>query len=51
MSELNNLMDSLPQVLINARVKEELKYTYLEDSEIKEEVEKKLKNIFMAREE
>ena len=40
MSELNNLMDSLPQVLINARVKEELKYTYLEDSEIKEEVEK-----------
>ena len=40
MSQLNNLMSSLPQVLINARVKEELKKTYLEDEEIKKEVEK-----------
>ncbi|NMB08393.1 MAG: phosphoglucosamine mutase [Tissierellia bacterium] len=40
MSQLNNLMRSLPQVLINARVKEELKKTYLEDEEIKKEVEK-----------
>ncbi len=50
MSQLNNLMRSLPQVLINARVKEELKKTYLEDEEIKKEVEKKLKSIFMAKE-
>jgi len=40
MSELNNLMKSLPQVLINAKVKEELKHSYLEDLEIKEEIEK-----------
>jgi len=40
MSELNNLISSLPQVLINAKVKEELKHSYLEDNEIKKEVEK-----------
>src|SRR5699024_6306002 len=45
MSELNSLMTSLPQVLKNAKVKEELKYEYLEDEVIKEEIEK-LEEIF-----
>ena len=40
MSELNNLMTSLPQVLVNAKVKNELKNSYLEDIEIKKEIEK-----------
>lgn len=40
MSELNNLMTSLPQVLINAKVKEEMKNSYLENEEIKTEIEK-----------
>ncbi len=45
MSELNSLMTSFPQVLKNAKVKEELKYEYLEDEVIKEEIEK-LEKIF-----
>ncbi len=45
MSQLNSLMTSLPQVLENARVKEELKYGYLEDEIIKEEIQK-LEKIF-----
>lgn len=38
MSQLNNLMASLPQVLVNARVKEELKNSYLDDGEIKSQI-------------
>lgn len=40
MSQLNQLMESLPQVLINARVKEDLKTTYLKDNEIRQEIER-----------
>lgn len=40
MSQLNNLMISFPQVLVNARVKKELKNSYIEDMEIKREIEK-----------
>ncbi len=40
MSELNSLMTNFPQVLVNARVKNELKSSYLEDEEIKSEINK-----------
>lgn len=40
LSELNRLMVDYPQVLINAKVKEELKHSYLEDEEIKERIDK-----------
>ena len=40
MSELNNLMKNYPQVLINAKVDNAYKYNYLENSEIKAEIEK-----------
>lgn len=40
MSELNNLMKSYPQVLINARVDNQLKYKYLENEEIREEIDR-----------
>lgn len=40
MSELNNLMKNYPQVLINAKVDNAYKYNYLENAEIKSEIEK-----------
>lgn len=40
MSELNGLMTNFPQVLINARVKNDLKNTYLENEEIKSKIVK-----------
>ena len=40
MSELNNLMKNYPQVLINAKVDNIYKYKYMENSEIKLEIEK-----------
>ncbi|NLJ97961.1 MAG: phosphoglucosamine mutase [Tissierellia bacterium] len=40
MSELNNLVEDFPQVLVNAKVKNELKNSYLEDEEIKSEIQR-----------
>lgn len=40
MSELNNLMTNFPQVLVNAKVKDELKYRYSENEEIRKEIER-----------
>lgn len=40
MSELNNLMKSYPQVLINAKVDNKLKYKYMENAEIRAEIER-----------
>lgn len=40
MSGLNNLMENYPQILINAQVRNELKYNYMENLEIKEAIEK-----------
>lgn len=40
MAELNSLMTDYPQVLVNAKVKNEFKYKYLENEEIKLEIEK-----------
>jgi len=45
MSELNNLMTNFPQVLVNAKVKNELKYKYMENQEIMEEI-KRVEEIF-----
>lgn len=45
MSQLNNLMTDYPQVLVNARVKNELKYTYDENIDIMEEI-RKVEKIF-----
>jgi phosphoglucosamine mutase len=45
MSELNQLMKSYPQVLINAKVDNNLKYKYLENVEIKAEIER-IENLF-----
>lgn len=39
-SELNSVMTNFPQVLVNAKVKNELKNSYLENEEIKSEIEK-----------
>lgn len=40
MSQLNKLMTNFPQVLVNAKVKNELKNSYLENEEIRNEIEK-----------
>lgn len=40
LSELANVMEVLPQVLINAKVSNENKYNYLEDKVIEEEIKK-----------
>ncbi len=40
MAELNTLMENYPQVLINARVKNNMKYKYLENKEIKSEIDR-----------
>ena len=40
MSELNNLMNDFPQVLVNAKVKNELKYKYNENKEIEKEIQR-----------
>ncbi|MGJ7046238.1 phosphoglucosamine mutase [Thermoanaerobacterium thermosulfurigenes] len=40
MSQLANVMVSYPQVLINAKVKNELKYKYMDDEDIAREIEK-----------
>jgi phosphoglucosamine mutase len=40
LSELNDVMKNYPQVLINAKVDNELKYKYMDNSEIKAEIEK-----------
>lgn len=40
LSQLNSLMKAYPQVLENAQVKNELKYKYLENQEIKEEIDR-----------
>ncbi len=48
MSELNNLMTDYPQVLLNAKVKNELKYKYNENIEIKEEI-KNIEKIFKGQ--
>lgn len=45
MSELNNLMTYFPQVLVNARVRNDLKYKYDENIEIREEI-KRVESIF-----
>ena len=45
MSSLNNLMTDYPQVLVNAKVSNELKYSFDEDKEILEEI-KKLEDLF-----
>lgn len=39
MSELHNLMLDYPQVLVNAKVKEELKYSYLDNIDIKNAID------------
>ncbi|WMM25700.1 phosphoglucosamine mutase [Tissierella sp. MB52-C2] len=48
MSELNNLMTNFPQVLVNAKVKNELKYKYNENEEIKEEI-KRVEDMFKGQ--
>lgn len=45
MSELNNLMTDFPQVLVNAKVKNHLKYKYNENLEIQNEI-KRVEDIF-----
>lgn len=40
MAELNKLMTAYPQVLVNAKVKNKMKYRYLENKEIKKEIER-----------
>lgn len=40
LSELANIMQVLPQVLVNAKVKNEHKHDYMEDLEIKNEIKK-----------
>ena len=47
LSELSNVMQVMPQVLVNARVKNEHKHDYIEDLEIKKEI-KKLEEKFGA---
>jgi len=44
-SELNSIMTSYPQVLENARVRKELKDSYMENEEIKSEIER-IENMF-----
>ena len=45
MSELNNLMTDFPQVLVNAKVRNDLKYRYDENIEIRDEI-KRVEDIF-----
>lgn len=45
MSQLNSLMTNFPQVLINAKVNNDLKETYLEDELIRGEIQK-IENMF-----
>ena len=45
MSELNNLMTNYPQILLNAKVDNNLKYKYLENDEISEEI-KRIEELF-----
>lgn len=45
MSELNNLMTNYPQILLNAKVDNNLKYKYLENVEIREEI-KRIEELF-----
>lgn len=40
MSEIKKIISIYPQVLINAKVKEEKKYDYFEDTEIQKEIKK-----------
>lgn len=47
LSEISKVMEVLPQVLINAKVKNEHKHDYIEDLEIREEI-KKLETKFGA---
>lgn len=47
MDQLNGLMVAYPQVLINARVKNELKYRYLENDEIRKEI-KRIEELFQG---
>ncbi len=51
LSELNNLMTNFPQVLVNAKVNNELKENYLENELIRTEIEKIEKKCFMEKEE
>lgn len=47
LSELKSIMTELPQVLVNAKIKNEYKNRYMEDAEIKaaiEDIEEKMKN-------
>ena len=48
MAELNTLMENYPQVLINARVKNNMKYKYLENKEIKSEIDR-IEKCFMGK--
>lgn len=45
LSDLNRVMVNYPQVLVNAKVKNELKNSYLKNKEIKSEIEK-IENMF-----
>lgn len=45
MSELNSIMIDYPQVLVNAKAKNDMKYRYLENEEIKSEIER-IENLF-----
>jgi phosphoglucosamine mutase len=45
MSELNDLMKNYPQILINAKVDNNLKYRYMENDEIRREIER-IENLF-----
>lgn len=44
-SELNSIMTSYPQVLENAKVRKEFKHSYMENEEIKSEIER-IENLF-----
>ena len=48
MSELNSLMTNFPQILVNAKVKNELKDSYLGNKEIKSEI-KKIEEMFNGK--
>ena len=45
LSELNNIMTNYPQILLNARVDNSLKYKYLENEEIRTEI-KRIEDFF-----
>lgn len=48
LAELNSLMTSYPQVLVNAKVSNERKYGYLDNQEIKTEI-KRIEKLFHGR--